>query len=289
MQAVLIVAHTGIEQLRKLSLVLSEKFEVFIHFDLSKKLTKEQIDSFNKEHIHFYQKYEVKWGGWSLSAATQFLMRKALDYPEISYFHLISGQDWPTIAIEKLYDFYDNNNNIYMLYAPAKDTIKSGQNCLNWQKFFYYFDKINRRTTHGKIIHRLLYYTQQLFRVDKLKRLGIDCEIYQGPNWVDLPRSALQYALDYFDSHENIRKLFRTGYCPDEFWLQTILCNSIFKKNIKQDYHRYIVWEKIHGSYPAILDDRDYTNIINGDYHFMRKIVFPISESLIERIIDNNK
>ena len=63
-----------------------------------------------------------------------------------------------------------------------------------------------------------------------------------------------------------------TGFCPDEFWVQTILYNSPYRERIVQDYHRYILWNEQHGSYPAILDESNYTDILKGDYHFMRKI-----------------
>ena len=113
---------------------------------------------------------------------------------------------------------------------------------------------------------------QTLLRIDKLKKLKIDLELYEGPNWMDLPRDAAEYLLKYFDEHENVQKLFMTGFCPDEFWVQTILCNSPYRSRIIRDYHRYIKWEHRNGSYPAILDKRDFEEIINGNYHFIRKV-----------------
>ena len=80
--------------------------------------------------------------------------------------------------------------------------------------------------------HRLNIAVQTLLHVDKTKKLGIDLELFEGANWMDLPRDAVEYLLQYFDTHENVQKLFMTGFCPDEFWVQTILCNSEYKKEL---------------------------------------------------------
>ena len=86
----------------------------------------------------------------------------------------------------------------------------------------------------------------------------MNLKLYQGANWMDIPRDAVCYFMDYFDEHENVRKLFMTGYCSDEFWIQTILKNSEFESRIDGDIHRYIKWEKQYDNYPAVLDEREF-------------------------------
>ena len=123
-----------------------------------------------------------------------------------------------------------------------------------------------------------------LLRVNKLKKLGFqDNKIYSGENWVDLPRDATEYAINYFESHPNLRKMLVTGAFSDEFWLPMIFCNNAqLKKRIVQNIHRYIVWEKRYGSRPAILDETDLSLIQAGDYFWARKVVFGISDKLVE-------
>ena len=58
----------------------------------------------------------------------------------------------------------------------------------------------------GKFYHRALLLGQTLFRVDKFKKLNIDLEIYAGANWVDLPRDAASYCINYLESHPNLQK-----------------------------------------------------------------------------------
>lgn len=287
MQAVLIIAHKDISQIKNLVDILKKKFDIYIHFDKKMNVLEKDKEELQKEGIHIYQEISVNWGSWGIAAATRLLLTEALKNRENTYFHIISGQCYPTKKIDDIYDFYENNDDIYMLSSLVGKTKKSGEPLLYWQKYYYNYDKINRRSIFGKIYHRCTIFTQTLFRVDKIKKLNINVPLYQGPNWMDLPRYAVEYLLDYFDKHQNIQKLFMTGFCPDEFWIQTILCNSQYNEKIKQEYHRYIKWEPRYGSYPAVLDESDYETIRNGNYHFCRKIDIKYSSRLIALLIEN--
>lgn len=284
MQAVLVLAHNNYDWVARLSKKLSAVFEVFIHFDMRLQLTPEQMEELNTGNIHCYQKIKVMWGGWTIGEATLFLMREILRNPDIGYVHVISGQDWPTIPVKEVYGFYEETDKIYMRSERARDKVKSGQNLLDWQKYYFNFDVVPRRCLFGKIYHHVIMKAQQLLHIDKLARYHLDMEIYQGANWIDIPRYALEYLIAYWDSHENVRKVFETGYCPDEFWVQTILEDSPYKDKIERNNHRYVVFEKKHGSYPAILDMGDYEQIATGDYHFMRKIVPQYSQEIVEKL-----
>lgn len=288
MQAMLILAHKDLEQLIKLIQVLKQDFEIYVHIDTKTILPDTAKSWLEENQIHYYQSIDVRWGGWGISEATILLLREAMKNPSIEYIHILSGQDWVATSPSKIKKFYESNANAYMLYSKAKDEIKSGEPIILWQKYYYNYDRINRRSTFGKIYHRIIFALQTILRVDKFKKLGITDTIYQGPNWMDLPRDIVEYLLEYYDSHENIRELFRTGYCPDEFWVQTILCNSEYKNRIVKDYHRYIKWEEKHGSYPAILDEQEYKEISQGDYHFIRKVDLTHSEKLMKVLASND-
>lgn len=242
----------------------------------------------NKNKIHYTSEIYVNWGSWSIGAATVLLMKEALKNPQIDYIHVISGQDWFTDKPQNIYDRFKNDNKIYMTYFKATEIKKAGEPIIWWQKYYFNYDKINRRSMFGKFYHRGLLLIQTLFRVNKLKKLGIDLEIYSGENWVDMPRDAVEYCINYLDSHPNLLKMLQTGCFSDEFWMQTILCNSLkFRQRIVKNHHRYIKWQKQHDSYPAILDMSDFDNIINGDYIFARKFDTKYSKKLISNL--NNK
>lgn len=281
MQAVLIIAHKDIDQVVTLAQTLRPTFKVIIHFDKATIVTDEQRAKLDQLGVQYFSKIAVHWGGWSIGQVAVELMKKAMADPEITYIHLISGQDWPLKPIKEIYKFFEGNNKIYMRYYKAKGTQKGHDNAIHWQQFYYDYERINRRSLFGKIFNRLSTWTQNLLRVNKFKRLGINLEIYTGANWCDLPRDATEYCLQYFESHLNFQKMLKTGSFSDEFWVQTILCNSPkFKKRLASDYLRFVKWEHVHNSFPAILDDRDYHDVIMSSAIFGRKFESPYSNHL---------
>lgn len=287
MQAVLILAHKNVDQVIELSERLRSNFEVFIHFDSKANLNRNQRKKLEQINVQCFSKYDVKWGSYSIVKATILLMKEALKNANIQYVHLISGQDWPLQSLEKIYDFFENSNKIYMNYWRAIDMKKTGEPEIWWTKYYFNYDTINRRSTFGKIYHRLLLALQTLLRVNKLKKYGWkDEDIYAGQEWVDVPRDAIQYAIDYYENHPELEKIFMTSFCADEMWLQTILVNSHFKNRIDKNIHRYIEMVEKHGSRPAILDEDDFKNIIDGDYWWGRKFERPTSNKLIG-LLDN--
>lgn len=284
MQAVIILAHKDVSQVVRLAKKLNEKFEVYIHFDKKLEVDSAVLNKLDREGIHHYSELRVNWGGWSIGEAAVRMMKHCLENPDIQYIHLISGQDWPIKNLDDIYQKFENNDKIYMSYHKAKDIRKTGERVIWWQKYYFNYDQFMRRTFLGKFYHRFLILFQMLLRIDKLKKLGIELEIYTGANWVDAPRDAVEYSINYLESHPNLLKMLQTGTFSDEFWMQTILCNSSFKKRIVNNDLRYIVWNRKHGSRPAILDEEDYEGIKNTDAIFARKFDKDISQKLIQSL-----
>lgn len=235
--------------------------------------------------VQWWSMYDINWGSYNIVLATVMLMQKALGNENNLYFHLISGQDWPMEAPSKIYKAFINDQNIYMNYFKAVDTEKSGENLIWWVKYYFNYNQINRRSLFGKIYHRVILYAQRIIGVNKLKKYGINQNtIYAGEEWVDIPRDALQYAIERFEQNKNLQRVFANSFCSDEMWLQTILCNSPFKNRINKNIHRYINWTNKNVSYPAILDEEDFEKIKDGNYWWGRKISMPISNALIQKL-----
>ncbi|WP_283595108.1 beta-1,6-N-acetylglucosaminyltransferase [Limosilactobacillus galli] len=285
MQAVLVLAHKNINQVIELSALLRKKFEVYIHFDKKAHLNEDQQDRLVDLGVHWIATQDVHWGAWSIVQATIDLFNLALKDKRITYFHLISGQDWPTKNLDEIYRFFEDNEQLYIWNYPSAEYKKAGEPLVDWQKFYFDYDRINRRSKFGKIYHRLSIVKQTLLHVDKLKKLGIDLTLYNGSQWVDLPRDASAYLIDYLQKHPNVEETFKTGFCSDEFWVPTILRNNTeFAQRIDTNNHRYIDWQTRDGSAPAVLDDRDYDKVRKSDTWFMRKIEFPKSKGLVDRL-----
>ena len=290
MQAILLLAHKEMPLIKELTQKLSKSFEIYIHFDTKMQLSAAD-EAFLKEHkIHYISEVKVNWGSWSIGEATVRLMRLALKNPAINYFHIISGQDWVAANVEELYQHFENDSKIYMVYEKAAEVKKNGEPIIWWQKYYFNYDRVNRRSMFGKIYHRLLISMQTLLRVDKFKRLGIKEEIYAGANWADLPRDAVEYCLEYLESHPKFLQMLKTGCFSDEFWMQTIICHEpCFKERLLNENYRYIKWEEKHGSYPAILDEENLAEIQQGDYFFIRKVEAKYSSKLLRQLDRINK
>ena len=290
MQAILLLAHKEMPLIKELTQKLSKSFEIYIHFDTKMQLSAAD-EAFLKEHkIHYISEVKVNWGSWSIGEATVRLMRLALKNPAINYFHIISGQDWVAANVEELYQHFENDSKIYMVYEKAAEVKKNGEPIIWWQKYYFNYDRVNRRSMFGKIYHRLLISMQTLLRVDKFKRLGIKEEIYAGANWADLPRDAVEYCLEYLESHPKFLQMLKTWCFSDEFWMQTIICNEpCFKERLLNENYRYIKWEEKHGSYPAILDEENLAEIQQGDYFFIRKVEAKYSSKLLRQLDRINK
>lgn len=285
MQAILILAHKNVQQVVELSRKLNSNFNVYIHFDKKMTLDDNFLKILENENIRYISQEDVKWGSWSIVRATIALMNLALSDKDNRYFHLISGQDWPIINSQEIYDFFEDKNSIYMERYSADRVKKSHEEIINWQKYYYYYDVINRRKLYGKIFHRLTMKLQGLLKINKFKKLKINLDIYAGSQWGSLPRDAVEFALDYLDSHENVYKMFETGFCSDEFWLPTILANSSKFRNRYENYnYHFIKWTEQHGSYPAILDENNFIELRQSKAFFARKFDADISRKLIEKL-----
>ena len=287
-QAVLILAHKDIGQVLELSESLAPYFKVFVHLDAKCPISSEEIGLFHKRDIQVLQQYSVNWGAWSICEVMLLLLEEAIKDPSIEYFHFISGQDFPVIHPKEIYRFYKNKDSIFMKYESVEGVKKTGEPLLWWQKYYYDYDKIKRQSYFGILFHRFTLLVQTIKRANKFKDLKIDLPIYQGSQWLDLPRYAVEYVLDYLQKNENVKKMLQTGFCSDEFMFQTVLCNSPYHEKIINNNHRFITLTPQHGSVPAILDERNYEDIISSDAHFARKIDSNISRTLITAIQKQN-
>lgn len=293
MQAVLILAHKNIDQVIKLSKQLIPTFNIYIHIDTKTNLTNYQKNELQSlKNVQYISKYNVKWGSYSIVKATISLMKLALQNKENTYFHLISGQDWPIQNTQVIYKYFENNDKIYMDYYRMLDKVKTHEPEIWWVKYYFNYDQINRRTFFGKVYHRILLLVEHTLNINKLKKYNLDeDQMYAGQEWIDIPREPLEFALNYYDKHPELKKVYSTSFCSDEMWLQTILCNSKYRTKIDKNIHRFIVKEsgKLHGEKPIYLTEQNFNDMVASDDFFARKLTVPISDKLIDMLIKYNK
>ena len=102
-QAILIMAHQHFDQLAELTELLSKKFNVYIHIDKNADVNPATIDQLNQlTAAPVIQTQAVHWGGYSIAQAAIDLMNLALKDSDNTYFHLISGEDWPLKPLDQI-------------------------------------------------------------------------------------------------------------------------------------------------------------------------------------------
>lgn len=109
-----------------------------------------------------------------------------------------------------------------------------------------------------------------------------------GWNWFSLKKDAVEYVLKYIEIHPEYCDLFKKTYCCDELFFTTILANATDQLQIvKNNSLRYIDWHpnrKVDYELPLILDERDYTKIVNSGMLFCRKVSDDKSKQLMDWI-----
>lgn len=220
-------------------------------------------------------------GGASHLWAILYLCKEALKNKDISYVHIISGEDWPCKNIEEIYDFFEGKSDVYMQFQEIE---KIGK--IHMQRYYSFLNLINYRKLFQKLFVRGLWLIQKILKVNRLKKL--DFPLYSGLVWGELPRAALEYCFEYIYKNPEFPEFLEYGFASEEFFFGSIFMQSSYwKERCVQNNFRYMQWEKRNGSYPAILDESDYEKIKAGGYFFMRKVRMPISEKLMERFLEN--
>lgn len=283
MQACIITAYHNFSHLNTLIELLSQKFEVYVHIDRKADESYKQIIKVNN-NVHIYSKFSINWGGSEHLKAIVWLMNEALSNEDISYFHIISGDDWLVRNLEEIYNHYEGSNEIALLSTKMSNMATEWyKTCAKWQKYYSFLDIFNYKDLKQKLLIKLFVKFQQIIGINRFKKL--EMELAQGLVWGDIPRDAFEYCMNYIHDNPEFWEFMTYGHASEEFFFQTILANNnTFETRISNINYRYMNWNRKNGSYPGILDMDDYENIINGEWFFARKIDPNISGKLIETL-----
>ena len=282
-QAILITAYKNINHLKKIANCFDDNFSIYIHIDKKSRLSDKEIDELKKiKNVIFVSRYfKTNWGGMNHLNSILLLLKEAIKSKEIEYFHLISGHDFPIKSPEKMNDFMLANKGkefIEHFEMPAKVWANGGMDRI---LLYNLHDIIDGKGRYGKYINNFIKLQKKL----NIKRNMNDFpKLYGGSTWWSLSFDCCNYVLDYMDKNPSFLKRFRHTFCAEEIFFQTIILNSPFKKNVVNDYLRFIVWETKNGNCPANLDESDFENIEISEKIFARRFEYPVSNALVEKI-----
>lgn len=279
--AILITAYKNIDQLIFLINCFDDNFTFYVHIDKKSIIEPSLIFDLknNKKVSYLSRKYNVNWGGRDHLLAILDLCKVSVMDKGLSYFHLISGEDFPAKTNDYFCDLFRGSENLnflesFKLPAPFWKKDNGG-----FDRFSYYnfYDLIDAKK-NLKFIEYI---------VDVQKKYGIKRHfnwefenLYAGSTWWSLSRKLIHYVLDFTFQKPLFLRNLRYSFCSEEMYFQTVLLNSPLASEITNDNLRYIEWEYRNGSCPPYLDESDLPHIFHSNKLFARKVNKEISNKL---------
>ncbi len=284
----LIITHGNFEILEKqLRFLDSENADFFIHVDA-------RVKGFDFAHFHsiprksrvtFLDREPISWGHFSQVDCELRLLCAAVP-GGYDYYHLLSGVDVPVKTRQYIENYFSSVRlGTNFVHFQHKEIIRDHRDRV---KFYY---PLQRWNLQNRIIRLALRRTGELLQrpfVDRTKK-DPDGYIFQkGANWFSITHALATYVL----SQENwLRERYRSTFCADEIFLQTLVVNSPFRDTLPSDYFgddhktclRYIDWQR---GKPYSFRNEDYGELIATppEYLFARKFDYRTNAEVVDRL-----
>lgn len=194
--------------------------------------------------------------------------------------------DLPIKTQKEIHEFFEKN--------AGKEFIHFGSNEDARKRCQYYWfcqEKLGNVANAGiskKICNKLRMFSisiQKLIGIDRVKKYGIYKNIAVGSNWFSITDSLARYVVS---KEPEILWYYKSSYCCDEVFLQTLVKNSLYKNNLYSnsidDYYanmRAIDWQR---GKPYIWRNTDFDELMTSDYLFARKFDEQVDSKIINRI-----
>lgn len=294
--AFLVIAHNNWHQLKTLLSMLDyEGHDIYLHVDAkSKDFDQKYFQNFLKySKLYIYQKYKVYWGGYVQVETELFLMKQAA-FHKYDYYHIISGADLPLVTMRAFDAFFERNNG-YEFVSFDDKKLHEDPEITRRTKYYHYLQNYRRRysikafNSFFTFLERCLLVMQIIFHVNRMKY--VDWDISYGSNWVSITHSLTMVVLHNWDK---IADVFSYTNCADELFIQTVVRNCGFIKNIYPGKPlsiancRLIDWERGGNGNPYTfrLDDYDFLTQERG-FLFARKFSSTVDSEIIKKLCDN--
>lgn len=293
--AYLIIAHNEPWLLKILVMLIDdERNDIFIEIDSKADINIFKDVKATKSNLFFTKRCDARWGCVSLVAAEYILFETAHKKGPYAYYHLISGVDLPLKSQDFIHNFCKTHEGKEFIGFSQYDTTKEIEYKTSYYHPFQEHFKSNNilgRVT-VKILSKLSISIQKILHI-KLRGYN---ELKKGCNWVSITDKCCEYILNRKDA---VLARFNHTFCSDEIFLQSLIWNSDFYKNIfdnKDEFHSCLRKEDWKRGTPYVWQDKDSSELLDGndDYFFARKfssknkgIILDIVKRLKPDIYDN--
>lgn len=275
--AYLVLAHGDVTGLiRLIKACDDQRNDIYIHYDKKFVLDEEKLNTVNqaatKSRIFWVDRISVNWGGYSIIEAQLIMLREAVKN-NYSYYHLVSGVDYPIKSQDYIHYFFEEHEGEEFIEFWDRDDY--------YYRVKYYYPYQERIGTYTydiktltlRVLAKLNVFGQKLRRINRLKMFDVEWKI--GSNWCSFSHSFAEYLLG---KEEEIYEMFKEGVAVDELYLQTILWNSNFRDKNSSVRSRLIDWNRGN---PYVWKLSDLDELMDSEAMFARKI---IDDDLIDAI-----
>ena len=285
--AYLIIAHNEYPVLRALlSMLDDERNDIYLHIDQRAAELYEKIYPLQMQRagLHILSaRNKVYWGDLSQVETEYLLLETASAKESYSYYHLLSGTDLPIQTQDYIHSFFQiNAGKEFVEYWFGNRHQKDLKRKIS--RYYFFTKHLKRNNSKWHVItapcRNLALIAQKMVHFHRKQEV----EFRKGSQWFSITHNFCLYLLE---KKSFVLQRFRYTLCPDEIFVQTLLWNSPFKKNI---YHieenhigsmRLIDWNRGN---PYTWKMQDYTELTNSDKLFARK--FSSQEEELIKLIE---
>ena len=287
--AYLIIAHNEYPVLRALlSMLDDERNDIFLHIDHRSMELYEKIHSVQMQRANLHilsTRNKVYWGDLSQVETEYLLLETASAKEAYSYYHLLSGTDLPIQTQDYIHSFFQiNAGKEFVEYWSGNRHQKDLKRKIS--RYYFFTKHLKRNNSKWHVItapcHNLALIVQKMVHFNRKQEV----EFRKGSQWFSITHNFCLYLLE---KKPFVLQRFRYTLCPDEIFVQTLLWNSSFKKNIYniEDNNigsmRLIDWNR---GDPYTWKIQDYTELVNSNKLFARK--FSSQEEELIKLIESN-
>ncbi len=280
--AYLIIAHNNEPLLQMLISILDDnRNDIYVHIDRKADFDGSTLRTSNSLLTILHERYDARWGDFSLVEAELELLKVAYASGEYSYYHFISGVDLPIKSQDYIHSVCEKNDKLE--YIGIAEVSKDE---LRWRSghYFLFTREFKSKNLAIRMIRQMYLRLQDLIGYER----NDDIELKKGAQWCSITSDFVGHILG---KENEIRKRFHNTYCPDEVFIQTLCWNSPFRDRIcnpKDEFdscRRFIKWND--GSLEPI-QVSDVRAMYESNRWFARKITrLHDAEEIRRKLFDN--
>ncbi len=235
-------------------------------------------------NVFFFRESVYHCGISHLYCLLKIIKQARQNKPEIDFYHIISGQDYPLRSSECFDDFFENNERSYM-YFDNEEYLRSMKNIFVRMSQDWH---LNRTGGRLRRVYNILKMPRLLGLVFRRKD-NPDYYNNSGWDWFSWNKKVVDYVFRYLDKNPDYIKRYNHTVTPTEHIFHAILgpvCNELQIE--KMEPLRFVSWNPqrpVKTSYrPYNLTHEDYDKVINSRAFFCRKVDEQESSKLLDMI-----